>query len=211
MRRFAAKTQQEATRLAALVHDIIELSRLQGAAALMDLREVSVDEVVSEAADAVRVVASGRDQAIILPEPSEHRVYGDHDLLVTAVRNLLANASAYSPPGSTIHIGVTAEAGMVGIQVVDHGIGLSAADRERIFERFYRADPARARDTGGTGLGLAIVKHVAQDHGGRVDVWSVPGQGSTFTLFIPEPHPGPSPSQLHSQIGDALHDQRANS
>ncbi|TQL63695.1 two-component system sensor histidine kinase SenX3 [Rarobacter faecitabidus] len=186
VRRFAGKTKQEAVRLAALVHDLIELSRLQSASALMDVRLVEVDDVIAQAAEDVRVIAQGREQDITLPEASTWRVYGDEALLVAAIRNLLTNASAYSPKNSSIQIALSRKDGMVGIEVLDHGIGLSEQDQERIFERFYRSDPARARDTGGTGLGLSIVKHIAQDHGGQITVWSAPGQGSTFTLWIPE-------------------------
>ena len=112
-------------------------------------------------------------------------VYGDHGLLVTAVRNLLDNAVAYSGAGTRVGVGVRTESGLVEIAVVDEGIGIAEREQERVFERFYRVDPARSRDTGGTGLGLSIVKHVAADHGGEVTIWSRPGRGSTFTLRLP--------------------------
>jgi two-component system sensor histidine kinase SenX3 len=112
-------------------------------------------------------------------------VFGNHDLLVTAVRNLVDNAVAYSGEASHVGVGVREQAGLVEIAVVDEGIGIPPAEQERVFERFYRVDPARSRDTGGTGLGLSIVKHVAADHGGDVTVWSQPGRGSTFTLRLP--------------------------
>lgn len=112
-------------------------------------------------------------------------MYGDHNLLVTAVRNLLDNAVAYSGENTRVGVGVSLAADLVEIAVVDQGIGISADEQARVFERFYRVDPARSRDTGGTGLGLSIVKHVAADHGGEVTMWSEPGRGSTFTLRIP--------------------------
>lgn len=186
VRRFAGRTRQEAQRLAALVHDIIELSRLQGAAAALEATVVSVDDVVHDAVDRARTVANARHHEIVEPEASGLRVYGDYDLLVTALRNLVDNAVSYSPDGTPVRIAVRAEGGLVDFVVLDEGVGITAEQRERIFERFYRADPARARDTGGTGLGLSIVKHVALDHGGEVTVWSEPGRGSTFTLRIPE-------------------------
>jgi two-component system sensor histidine kinase SenX3 len=120
-------------------------------------------------------------------------VYGDHDLLVTAVRNLVDNAVAYSADGTRVSVVVRrTEGGLVEIAVSDQGIGIGTDDQDRIFERFYRIDPARSRATGGTGLGLSIVKHVAANHGGEVTLWSVPGQGSTFTLRLPESTPPPA-------------------
>jgi len=113
-------------------------------------------------------------------------VYGDHNLLVTAVRNLVDNAVAYSPDRTRIGVGVRRAAGLVEIAVSDQGIGIPASEQQRIFERFYRVDQARSRATGGTGLGLSIVKHVAANHGGEVTLWSVEGQGATFTLRLPD-------------------------
>src|SRR5690606_40551718 len=122
-------------------------------------------------------------------------VRGDAQVLVEAVGNLLANAIQYSPKGSRVGIGVKAAGDVVEIAVTDQGIGISDADRERVFERFYRADEARSRRTGGTGLGLAIVKHATQRHGGEVRVWSRPGRGSTITMRmtrIDAPASGPA-------------------
>jgi two-component system sensor histidine kinase SenX3 len=111
---------------------------------------------------------------------------GDHHQLVMAVRNLLTNAITFSPSSSRITVGAKALAGLVEITVSDQGIGISLEEQGRVFERFYRVDPARSRATGGTGLGLAIVKNVCENHGGEVSLWSVPGQGSTFTLKLPQ-------------------------
>jgi two-component system sensor histidine kinase SenX3 len=102
------------------------------------------------------------------------------------VGNLVANAIAYSPKGSTVGVGVKLVDGVVEIAITDRGIGIAEGDQDRVFERFYRADPARARRTGGTGLGLSIVKHAVQRHGGEVRLWSRPGRGSTFTIRLPE-------------------------
>ncbi|HEX2806701.1 MAG TPA: ATP-binding protein, partial [Kineosporiaceae bacterium] len=117
-------------------------------------------------------------------------------LLVTAVRNLVDNAIAYSPEHTRVGVGVRRAAGLVEIAVSDQGMGIPPAEQQRIFERFYRVDQARSRATGGTGLGLSIVKHVAANHGGEVTLWSVEGQGSTFTLRLPDSAPiadaGPS-------------------
>lgn len=185
VRRFAGRMRSEATRLSALVQEIIELSRLQVAGALGEPSLVEVDGVVAEAVDRARTTADGKHVRLEVGGDHGVRVFGNHDLLVTAVRNLVDNAVAYSGEASHVGVGVRARDGLVEIAVVDEGIGIPAADQERVFERFYRVDPARSRDTGGTGLGLSIVKHVAADHGGDVTVWSEPGRGSTFTLRLP--------------------------
>jgi len=110
---------------------------------------------------------------------------GETQILVEAVSNLIANAIAYSPRGARVAVAVNTDAEVVEIAVTDQGIGISEADQERVFERFYRADEARSRRTGGTGLGLSIVKHATQRHGGEVRLWSRPGRGSTFTIRLP--------------------------
>ncbi|ROS25870.1 two-component system sensor histidine kinase SenX3 [Cellulomonas sp. PhB150] len=185
VRRFAGRMQTEAVRLSALVHEIIELSRLQVAGALTELATVEVDQVVQEAVDRARTTADGKRVRLSVGGQHGVQVFGQHDLLVTAVRNLVDNAVAYSGEASHVGVGVRLQDDIVEIAVVDEGIGISQTDQERVFERFYRVDPARSRATGGTGLGLSIVKHVAADHGGDVTVWSQPGRGSTFTLRLP--------------------------
>ncbi|GIG22518.1 two-component sensor histidine kinase [Cellulomonas chitinilytica] len=190
VRRFAGRMQSEATRLSALVHEIIELSRLQVAGALGQPAIVHVDDVVAEAVDRARTTADAKKVRLDIGGQQGTQVFGNRDLLVTAVRNLLDNAVAYSGEASHVGVGVREHEGLVEIAVVDNGIGISSAEQERVFERFYRVDPARARATGGTGLGLSIVKHVAADHGGDVTVWSQPGRGSTFTLRLPRAEVG---------------------
>lgn len=189
VRRFSGRMRAEASRLSALVHEIIELSRLQVAGALEDAAPVAVDEVVAEAVDRARTAADAKAVRIAAAGDRGLVVFGDRNLLVTAVRNLLDNAVAYSPSGTRVSLGVRRRDDLVEIAVVDEGVGIAEADQERVFERFYRVDPARSRDTGGTGLGLSIVKHVAADHGGDVSVWSQPGRGSTFTLRLPVDEP----------------------
>lgn len=186
VRHFAARMQREAVRLSALVQEIIELSRLQAPETEVDFVTVPVDGIVGEAMDRIRVEAQARDVIVTVGGEEGLHVFGDHGLLVTALRNLLDNALRYSNPGSPVSVGVRARDGVVEIAVVDQGAGISAENTHRVFERFYRIDPARSRETGGTGLGLSIVKHVAGNHGGEVTVWSTPGRGSTFTLRIPQ-------------------------
>jgi two-component system sensor histidine kinase SenX3 len=183
--RFAEKMVIESNRLGNMVGELIELSRLQGAAPLPDLDAVDVDSVVAEALSRYKLAADNADIAITTDAPTGYRVLGDQPLLATAIANLVSNAIAYSPDGSSVSISRRRRGDNVEIAVTDRGIGIAPADQERVFERFFRVDKARSRATGGTGLGLAIVKHVAANHNGSIRLWSQPGTGSTFTLSIP--------------------------
>ena len=185
VRRFAEKMLAESNRLANMVGELIELSRLQGAERLPDLEAVDVDTVVAEALSRYKVAADNADIAITTDAPTGYRVLGDQPLLVTAIANLVSNAIAYSPNGSSVSISRRRRGDNIEIAVTDRGIGIAREDQERVFERFFRVDKARSRATGGTGLGLAIVKHVAANHNGSIRLWSQPGTGSTFTLSIP--------------------------
>jgi len=193
IRRFAGRMQHEGTRLGRLVAELIELSRLQGAEPLPSPAVVDVDEIVAEAVDRTRLAAESAGIAVVSGGQSRLRVRGNEGQLVTALVNLVDNAIAYSPAGTRVAVGTRRRDGYVEISVSDQGIGVAERDLERVFERFYRSDPARSRATGGTGLGLAIVKHVAANHGGSVGLWSRPGTGSTFTLRIPA-HVSPEPA-----------------
>ena len=184
--RFAGRMRQEAARLTDLVQDLIMLSRIQAAEPVPAPRPVVLDDVVAEAVDRCRMRASARGISLEVTGGRDLTILGDEDLLVTALRNLLENAVSYSPDRTRVVITTRAASSWTAeISVSDQGIGIPARDRERIFERFYRVDPARSRATGGTGLGLAIVKHVTAAHGGNVTVWSQEGVGSTFTLRLP--------------------------
>jgi two-component system sensor histidine kinase SenX3 len=187
VRRFAARMLVESSRLTRLVQELIDLSRLQGAEPMVSREDVNLDAVVAESADRVRLGAEKKGITIGVVGDPGVRVNGDRSQLVMAVSNLLDNAVAYSPPGTNVGVTVNRDetGDVVAIAVRDEGIGISRRNQQRIFERFFRVDPARSRETGGTGLGLAIVKHVATNHGGRVEVWSAEGAGSTFTLHIP--------------------------
>jgi two-component system sensor histidine kinase SenX3 len=123
---------------------------------------------------------------VLVDEPSSRvTVLGDRRQVVSAIANLVENAVKYSEPGSEVSVRSRTDGHWVDIEVVDHGIGIPTRDLDRVFERFYRVDRARSRETGGTGLGLAIVRHVATNHGGSVQVRSQEGAGSTFTLRLP--------------------------
>lgn len=189
VRHFAGRMEAEAGRLSDLVGDLIDLSRLQGTDPLKDAQPISVDAVVLEAVDAVRQLAQNSQIDVVVGGTPGLMVMGMETQLVTALRNLLTNAINYSPRGTRVAVATRLTAGVVEIAVTDQGMGIPESELQRVFERFYRVDQARSRVTGGTGLGLAIVKHVAENHGGEVGVWSILGEGSTFTLRLPPfPH-----------------------
>jgi two-component system sensor histidine kinase SenX3 len=183
--RFAARMHAEAQRLSQLVQELIDLSRLESDDPLKEPDAISVDDVVATALDRIKEMATARE--IDLRVTGEHglKVYGSAAQVSMALGNLVENAVNYSLGGTTVTVSVRRAGSLAEIAVVDQGIGIPAAEQERIFERFYRVDPARSRATGGTGLGLSIVKHVARNHGGDVRVLSTPGTGSTFTLRLP--------------------------
>jgi len=212
--RFAGRMRQEAARLTDLVQDLIMLSRIQAAEPVPAPRPVVLDDVVAEAVDRCRMRASARGISLEMTGAGDLTILGDEDLLVTALRNLLENAVSYSPDKTRVVITTRAASSWTAeISVSDQGIGIPERDRERIFERFYRVDPARSRATGGTGLGLAIVKHVTAAHGGNVTVWSQEGVGSTFTLRLPlRPRRGLSagPENLSSEENAARTDPAAS-
>jgi two-component system sensor histidine kinase SenX3 len=185
VRRFAGRMRQEASRLTYLVQDLITLSRIQAAEPVPDPNPVDLGAVVAEVLDRCRMKASARGIELAESCDAGLAVLGDEDLLVTALRNLVENAVAYSPEKTRVVVSATRDGGRAAQISADQGIGIPERDLERIFERFYRVDPARSRATGGTGLGLAIVKHVVAAHGGKVTVWSKEGVGSTFTLRLP--------------------------
>lgn len=185
VRHFAERMQLEASRLGHLIQDVIDLSRLQGDDPVLRAEIVPVEELMVRAIDELRTAANAASIEFVRGEPSDALIYGDRNQLLTALRNLLANAVAYSPASTRIAIDCRLTNDIIEITVTDQGVGIPASELERIFERFYRVDPARSRVTGGTGLGLAIVKHVCQNHGGECTVWSEVGVGSTFTLRLP--------------------------
>lgn len=183
--KFVERMQLEAQRLSALVNDLSDLSRLQSEGAVVQQAEIPVERLVAEAVDATQLLAQSRRIDVQTFCAPGLVVLGDETQLLTALRNLLANAITYSPPFTLVSVKANVCDRMIDIAVCDQGIGIPKAEQERIFERFYRVDPARSRETGGTGLGLSIVKHICSAHGGDCTVWSVPDGGSTFTLRLP--------------------------
>jgi two-component system sensor histidine kinase SenX3 len=183
--RFARRMLTESDRLARMVQQIIELSRLQGDEPVEAPHVVDVDDVIARSMDFIVMDAENKGIKVVTGGTPDLRIFGNEEQVSAAVTNLVANAVAYSGSESTVLVTTKTADDMVEISVVDQGIGIPSDELDRIFERFYRVDPARHRSTGGTGLGLSIVKHVAATHGGDVRVWSLEGQGSTFTLSLP--------------------------
>jgi two-component system, OmpR family, sensor histidine kinase SenX3 len=198
-RRFAERIHHESARMGRLVNELLELTRLQGAEPLPTPEPIALDWVIAEVVDRTRTTASAKNIGVVYTGPRGATVYGSDSQIATAVTNLVENAIAYSGEGTTVSIAMRAGDDWIEIDVTDQGIGIAPHDVDRIFERFYRADQARSRSTGGTGLGLAIVKHIATNHGGRVDVSSTLGDGSTFTLRLPA-RPPEAPSPLPAAI-----------
>jgi two-component system sensor histidine kinase SenX3 len=186
VRHFTSRMQIEVKRLTAMISDLVALSQVQGDLALRNSAPVEVQSIIAEAIDATKIAAEQQHIEVSISDDVEPgRIFGDEPQLVTALSNLISNAIKYSPTHTKVGVGSRRVDNMIEISVTDQGPGIPEGDVERIFERFYRVDPARSRDTGGTGLGLAIVKHVCANHGGECVVWSQVGQGSTFTLRIP--------------------------
>ena len=185
LNKFAIMMQSQVERLSTLVQEIIDLSRLQDADPLLDAILVDIDEVVNEAIDQCQVLAGTRDIEIIRGPLANVSVVGDRTHLIMAFHNLVENAINYSADHKRVSVNTTSNGDIVEVVVIDQGVGITEADQGRIFERFYRVDPARSRETGGTGLGLSIVKHVIGNHGGDVSLWSSTGVGSTFTIRLP--------------------------
>lgn len=186
--RFGGRIEKESARLTHLVQEIIDLSRVQDHEVPASPERVAVARIVEEAVDRARTVADGKGIELSVLHGGDWYIEGGFELLVNAVRNLIDNAIHYSNEGTRVGVGAKLEGDHVAIAVTDQGIGLSTEDTERVFERFYRVDQARSRVTGGTGLGLSIVKHIVATHGGEVRVWSRLGQGSTFTILLPQAH-----------------------
>lgn len=183
---FGNKVYKEANRMADMVSELISLSKLQGAEALPEMEPLAVDDLIEEALSRNQLAAEARSIELNRDASVGVQVKGDRSLLVTALSNLVSNAINYSPEKMPVSVSQkVVDGGVVLIRVTDRGIGIAPDDQKRVFERFFRVDQARSRQTGGTGLGLAIVKHVVANHGGNIKLWSRPGTGSTFTIELP--------------------------
>ncbi|MDR1448787.1 MAG: HAMP domain-containing histidine kinase [Propionibacteriaceae bacterium] len=187
VRHFARRLEGVAERLQRLTEDMSALSRIEKGGEAAQAGQVEIDAVVDRAIGRLLEASVRRKVKVKHKKRARVTVTGDRSALTTAVENLIANAIDYSPSGSRITVTARADPaeGEVVVSVIDQGIGIAAADQERVFERFYRTDEARSLRVSGTGLGLAIAKHTALAHGGRIAVTSRPGAGSTFSLVLP--------------------------
>jgi two-component system sensor histidine kinase SenX3 len=183
--RFSGNLIKESNRLTHLVQDIIELSRVQSEEVLATAELIDLTNVISDAVDRNEQLARSRNVRVLFQNEAGPEVFGNREMLTTAVKNLIENAINYSTSGSQVGIGSKSIGDVAEVSVTDSGAGISTENQARVFERFFRVDPSRSRETGGTGLGLSIVKHVAKIHRGEVKLFSQPGVGSTFTLRIP--------------------------
>ena len=190
--RFAARMQIESKRLTDLVQEIIQLSRVQDSDPLKEAQLLSAADIIKEALDQCRTTADSRQITLTFQDSDDGALLGDRDQLTMAIHNLIENAINYSPAETKVAVSTSIENEIITLSVADQGIGIPEAEVERIFERFYRVDPARSRETGGTGLGLSIVKHIITKHGGEISVWSSEHVGSTFSIRLP----------IQSQNGD---------
>jgi two-component system, OmpR family, sensor histidine kinase SenX3 len=185
VRKFAESLQKESQRLANLVQELIQLSRVQGAKLSETSSEVDLATVIADAVDRNQLLAEQHSIKLAANASPGVKMIADYEMLVTAVRNLIENAIVYSEQHSQVGVGLRVVDSVAEIAVTDSGIGIPESEQQRIFERFYRVDPSRSRETGGTGLGLSIVKHAAANHRGEVKIFSKEGVGSTFTLRLP--------------------------
>lgn len=205
---FGNKVYKEANRMADMVSELISLSKLQGAEALPEMEPLAVDDLIEEALSRNQLAAEARSIELNRGASVGVQVKGDRSLLVTALSNLVSNAINYSPEKMPVSVSQkVVDGGVVLIRVTDRGIGIAPDDQKRVFERFFRVDQARSRQTGGTGLGLAIVKHVVANHGGNIKLWSRPGTGSTFTIELPiyrEEKPAPDAGMKDNEKKDAV-------
>lgn len=185
--RLASRIHTEAFRVSRIIDDLLDLSRIESEEA-PPREPIYINLVMAEAIERVRNAAEQRRVTIELDEPDPPiHVIGDRRQLVSAIHSLLENAVTFSYEDSTVRVSGSQEDGEIKLRVTDQGIGIPSRDLERIFERFYRVDHGRSRNSGGTGLGLSIVRHVASNHQGHVEVDSREGEGSTFTLVLPTP------------------------
>lgn len=185
VKKFSKNLQRESKRLGSLVTKIIQLSRIQAGDLQGEIEVFDLGQIVDEAVELNQFLADSKAVKITADTPSGIFVQGDAGLISMAIKNLIENAVLYSETNSNVGVGLSEVEGFAEVAVIDKGIGIPLDQQERIFERFYRVDPSRSRETGGTGLGLSIVKHAANNHGGEVTLFSRPNLGSTFTLRIP--------------------------
>jgi signal transduction histidine kinase len=187
-RLFASQLKSETDRLSRLITDLLDLARLESEEGVTNPKPIDVRSVLMVVLSRMRQTARHKDISLLWRRYGESALYtieGDETQLASMFTNLVDNAVKYTPPGGRIEVTGSSDGEEIQVQIADTGIGVPQEKLPRLFERFYRVDKARSKETGGTGLGLSIVRHVAENHGGRVTVESAPGEGSTFTVYLP--------------------------
>ena len=185
MRDRIAKIEVETGHLVQMVNELLDLARIEGGSQLDLADDIDLGRLAESSVERLRLFAERQGVTlVVVVEPGTPRIRGDEARLGQVIVNLVHNAVKFSPDGGEVRVLVGRVPGAVQVAVVDHGIGIAAADRDRVFERFYKADRARVRG-GGTGLGLSIARHIVEGHGGRISVESEQGRGSTFSFTIP--------------------------
>jgi two-component system, OmpR family, sensor histidine kinase SenX3 len=184
---FAEQLKSETERLAQLITDLLDLARLESEEGVQNPAPVDLRSILTAVLTRLRPAARLKNITLSWERSgvSPYIVRGDGTQLTSMFANLVDNAVKYTPPGGRVEVSGESNESEVTVCISDTGIGISGQSLARIFERFYRVDKARSKETGGTGLGLSIVRHVAENHGGRVSVESVPEKGSTFTVYLP--------------------------
>lgn len=185
---FAGQLKTETERLSQLIADLLDLARIESQESAAYPSLVDVRAVLMTVLARVRQTARRKDITLQwkrFGKTAQYCVWGDETQLTSMFTNLVDNAVKYTQPGGRVQVTGDSDERGVTIKVSDTGIGIPPGNLSRIFERFYRVDKARSKETGGTGLGLSIVRHVAENHGGQVSVQSALGEGSTFTIYLP--------------------------
>ncbi|MFO0959503.1 MAG: HAMP domain-containing sensor histidine kinase [Isosphaeraceae bacterium] len=184
-RQTLATCKRAAGRMRSLVDDLLALARVDAGRLELKYQDVDIRQVVRQCVAQLEPLATGRDvRLVVAGDPAPLR--GDPDRLAQVVTNLLHNAIQYNKPGGRVSLTTRIDRGEAVLDVADTGIGIAEDDLAHLFDRFYRVDAARSRESGGSGLGLAIGKGLVEAHGGRVAVASTPGRGTTFTVRLPQ-------------------------
>ena len=184
---FLGDINQEIDRLTTLINDLLQMTRIENDVGRMQAETASITELTAKAVDLLMPIAAKKNISLSM-EGKQVTAECDPLRLRQAINNLIDNAIKYTPEGGKVSVKVAENGGLVTVTVADNGVGMDEVHLGKIFDRFYRVDKARARETGGTGLGLHIVQRIAHLHGGRVEVESKPGEGSTFRFIFPAKH-----------------------
>lgn len=183
--RFLGVINHEGDRMTALVQDLLELSKLDNSQVKFSMHDLNLEYILEDSINKLRIHSEKKSQSMIYHPPIfECRIVGDVNRIEQVIKNIISNAVKYSQDNAIIEIDVKEVSKYICVSIRDNGMGISKEDLKRIFDRFYRVDKARSREMGGTGLGLAIASEIMEYHGGKIEVTSEPGSGTTFELYF---------------------------